>query len=164
MVPTMLLQSMVTSDLEEVIRNESRAYAFPWTIGMFAECLRDPQFDCRLGRLGEEIMAHGVLSTGAGEAHVLNVCIARRYQGYGYGRTMMLHLLERAWFRHAAQTVFLEVRPSNLVATALYQSLGFVEVGRRKNYYPAAVGHEDASVMALDLARTMADAAPSAPL
>ena len=119
---------------------------------MFAECLRDQQFDCRLGVMGEETMAHGVLSTGAGEAHMLNVCVARRYQGYGYGRTMMLHLLDRAWHRHAAQTVFLEVRPSNLVATALYQSLGFLEVGRRKNYYPAAVGHEDASVMALDLA------------
>lgn len=160
----MMLQTMVTSDLEVVIRNENRAYAFPWTIGMFAECLRDQQFDCRLGVMGQETMAHGVLSTGAGEAHVLNVCVARRYQGIGHGRTMMLHLLERAWFRHAAQTVFLEVRPSNLVATALYQSLGFVEVGRRKNYYPAAVGHEDACVMALDLARTMADAAPSAPL
>jgi len=151
MVRSMALQTMASTDLEAVIRNENRAYPFPWTIGMFAECLKDQQFDCRIGLLGEETVAHGVLSTGAGEAHVLNVCIARRYQGHGYGRTMMLHLLERAWFRHAAQTVFLEVRPSNLVATALYQSLGFVEVGRRRNYYPAAVGHEDACVMALDL-------------
>ncbi len=164
MVPVMVLQAMVATDLEAVIRNENRAYPFPWTIGMFAECLKDRQFDCRIGLLGEETVAHGVLSTGAGEAHVLNVCVARRYQGYGHGRAMMLHLLDRAWFRHAARTVFLEVRPSNLVATALYESLGFVEVGRRKNYYPATVGHEDASVMALDLARTMAGAAPSAPL
>ena len=49
------------------------------------------------------------------------------------------------------QDVFLEVRPSNLHAIALYQSLGFVEVGRRRGYYQAEVGREDALVLKLSL-------------
>ena len=162
--PALQVRAMLAADLETVLRNEIRAYAFPWTNGMFAECLRDAQFDCRVGVLGREVVGHGILSAGAGEAHVLNVCVARRYQGYGHGSVMMAHLLERAWYRHAARTVFLEVRPSNQVAIGLYQGLGFAEVGRRKNYYPAAVGHEDALVMALDLVRYMQDAAPQSSL
>lgn len=144
------VREMRESDLADVVRNENRAYPFPWTPGMFADCLRDPQFDSRVGVLGDQVIAHGILSTGAGEAHVLNICIARRYQGFGWGRELLCHLLERARRVHAARTVFLEVRPSNEVALALYRSLGFVEVGRRRNYYPAAVGHEDAIVMALE--------------
>lgn len=141
---------MVESDLADVVRNEQRAYAFPWTAGMFADCLRDTQFDSRVGLFGDQVMAHGILSTGANEAHVLNVCIARRHQGFGRGRELMKHLLDRAVRVHGARTVFLEVRPSNVVAIALYDSLGFKEVGRRRNYYPAAIGHEDAIVMALE--------------
>jgi ribosomal-protein-alanine N-acetyltransferase len=47
--------------------------------------------------------------------------------------------------------VFLEVRPSNLAAVQLYQTLGFNEIGVRRGYYPTPRGHEDAQVMALDL-------------
>lgn len=150
----LVVRAMVEGDLADVVRNENRAYAFPWTPGMFADCLRDTQFDNRVGLLGDQIVAHGILSTGANEAHVLNVCVARRYQGFGRGRELMLHLLDRALRIHTAQTVFLEVRPSNTVAFALYESLGFRIVGRRRNYYPAAVGHEDAIVMALESGST----------
>lgn len=144
------VREMRAVDLPDVVRNETRAYPFPWTAGMFADCLRDTQFDNRVGLLGDQVVGHGILSTGAGEAHVLNLCVARRYQGFGWGRELMLHLLDRAARIHLARTVFLEVRPSNEVALTLYRSLGFVEVGRRRNYYPAAVGHEDALVMALE--------------
>jgi ribosomal-protein-alanine N-acetyltransferase len=68
----------------------------------------------------------------------------------GVGRQMMKLLLERS--RQAGMgEVFLEVRPSNMHAIALYQSLGFVEVGRRKAYYQAADGREDALVLKLQL-------------
>ena len=52
---------------------------------------------------------------------------------------------------HRAERIFLEVRPSNPPAIALYQSEGFNEVGRRPRYYPAASGREDALVMAMEL-------------
>ena len=50
-----------------------------------------------------------------------------------------------------AQTMFLEVRPSNLIAYKLYETLGFNEVGIRENYYPAFTGREDALVLAIEL-------------
>jgi ribosomal-protein-alanine N-acetyltransferase len=131
------------------VENEMRAYEYPWTRGNFADCMT-ARHQCRVAALDGEIIGHGILSFGAGEAHLLNVCIRRDQQGRGYGRRLVLHMLERAKLRQA-DVVFLEVRPSNLAACDLYHSLGFNEIGVRKNYYPASKGHEDALVMALDL-------------
>ena len=99
---------------------------------------------------GEDPVAHAVVSVGAGESHLLNLCVRRDVQGRGYGRVLAVHVMGRARTR-GASAMFLEVRPSNLVAAGLYESLGFREIGIRKNYYPAQVGHEDARVLALDL-------------
>lgn len=142
-------RAMENADLDGVVENEMRAYEYPWTRGNFADCL-DAHHECRIACLDGEIIGHGILSFGAGEAHLLNVCIRRDRQGHGYGRVLVLHMLERARLRQA-DVVFLEVRPSNIAACELYQSLGFSEIGVRKNYYPASKGHEDALVMALDL-------------
>ncbi len=99
---------------------------------------------------GGDVIGHGVLSLVAGEAHLLNVCIRRDLQGKGHGRDLVCRMLETAKLREA-EVVFLEVRPSNRVACQLCESLGFNEIGRRKDYYPAASGHEDAKVLALQL-------------
>jgi ribosomal-protein-alanine N-acetyltransferase len=97
-----------------------------------------------------EIVGYGVLSAAAREAHVLNVCVAPEEQHRGHGRRIVLRLLDLARWHHA-ERVFLEVRPSNPRAIALYESLGFNEIGRRPNYYPARKGREDAVVMAMEL-------------
>ncbi|MFM7120100.1 MAG: ribosomal protein S18-alanine N-acetyltransferase [Gammaproteobacteria bacterium] len=151
---------MTPDDLDVVLVNEVAAYPFPWTRGNFEDCLKERR-DCRLllapgpavcgpAVCGPAVFGHGVLSVAAGEAHVLNVCVAPVCQGRGYGRALLDHLLGRAQ-EQGAEVVFLEVRPSNGVAIALYESVGFNEIGRRRNYYQAAIGHEDALVMALDL-------------
>lgn len=140
---------MDRADLDHVLENEVRSYQFPWTRGNFIDCLA-ARHECWVLMLHTRVIGHGILSVGAGEAHLLNVCIRRDEQGHGYGRSLVLHMLGRARTR-SAEMVFLEVRPSNLVAIDLYHSLGFNEVGLRPNYYPAQTGHEDAQVMALDL-------------
>jgi len=87
---------------------------------------------------------------GAGEAHILNLCVREDLRGRNIGRQMLMLLLERA--RQAGMTeIFLEVRPSNPHAIALYQSVGFVQVGLRKGYYQAVGGREDALVLKLQL-------------
>lgn len=145
---------MRPADLDRVVHNELRAYAFPWTQGVFEDCLREGQ-ECRVAELEGEIVGHGVVTFGAGEAHLLNVCIRRECQGHGFGRDLVLHMLERA---HAlgASMLFLEVRPSNHIAGNLYETLGFNEIGVRRNYYPADSGHEDARVLVLDLGQFFA--------
>jgi len=140
---------MVEADLCRVLENELRSYAYPWTHGNFVDCLRERK-DCQVAELAGQIIGHGVLSFGAGEAHVLNICITPDQQGRGHGRVFLEHLLDRARCL-GAEMVFLEVRPSNRAAVELYESVGFNAIGLRRNYYPAPLGHEDAQIMALDM-------------
>ena len=85
---------------------------------------------------GREIAGYGILSAGAGEAHVLNICIAAAFRGRGLGRHLLGRLLDIARW-NGAQQVFLEVRPSNPLAKTLYESVGFRQIGLRPRYYPA---------------------------
>lgn len=125
---------MVTADLDAVVKNEFSAYAFPWTRGIFEDCLKSGN-ECWVGEVAGEVIGHAVITVGGGEAHLLNVCIQRQLQGHGHGRALVVHALERSRQR-GADALFLEVRPSNHVAARLYDSLGFTEVGLRKDYYP----------------------------
>lgn len=140
---------MQVEDLDSVMVNENREYTFPWTRGIFVDCLSSTH-ECWIACLSEVIIGHSLLSVAAREAHLLNVCICRSEQKKGYGREFLLHMIDRAVERKA-KVIFLEVRPSNDVALRLYDSLGFNEIGRRKNYYPSHNGHEDAQVLALQL-------------
>lgn len=142
-------REMTLKDLDVVLQTEARAYQYPWTRGIFADCLT-ARHDCRVLCVDGEIAGHAVLSAAAGEAHLLNVCIKRELQGRGLGRRFVRYLIKRAQLL-GAQMMFLEVRPSNRVALALYDSLGFVHVGTRKDYYPSEQQREDAWVLALDL-------------
>ena len=142
-------RAMVPMDVAAVGSLERAAYAFPWTEGIFRDCLR-VGYLCRVAEMEGEVVAYGILAMGAGEAHILNLCVRGDMRGRGVGRQMLRLLLERA--RQAGMAdVFLEVRPSNLLAIALYQSVGFVQVGLRKGYYQAENGREDALVLKLDL-------------
>lgn len=148
-VDALRIRVMTSSDLAAVMRNETRAYAYPWSPGIFADCLAAGH-ECWVLTAGDEVIGHGILSAAAGEAHLLNLCVARDHQGHGRGRWLAEWMLERARAR-GASVVFLEVRPSNRAACALYDSIGFCEVGRRPGYYPDARGSEDARVMAMEL-------------
>lgn len=143
------VRAMRRDDLPGVAAMERDSYDFPWSEGIFGDCLRAGHPSWVLWVEGE-MAGYGVLSVAAGEAHVLNVCISRDYRGLGFGRHLLRRLLDVARW-NGAERVFLEVRPSNPVAQALYRSIGFEEIGRRPNYYPAKQGREDAIVMALDL-------------
>lgn len=143
------LRPMREDDLDEVMQVELRAYPFPWTIGIFRDCLR-AGYHALVLQQDARILGYGVLSLAADEAHVLNVCVDPGSQGQGYGRRLLRALVQAARGR-AAQRVFLEVRPSNPHAIALYHDEGFNEIGRRPRYYPAHEGREDAIVMAREL-------------
>jgi len=142
-------RAMTPFDVPGVGAVEKAAYQFPWSEGIFRDCLR-VGYLCRVAECDGDIVSYGIVAMGAGEAHILNICVAERMRGRGVGRQMLALLIERA--RQAGmQDVFLEVRPSNLHAIALYQSVGFIEVGRRRGYYQAVNGREDALVLKLSL-------------
>ena len=144
-----ILRPMREADLPAVMAIEQRAYAFPWTQGVFRDCLLANHPAWVLVEDGH-VIGYAVLSVAADEAHVLNLCTAPEVQGRGHGRRLLRALLQLARGR-GAQRMFLEVRPSNGPAIALYHDEGFNEIGRRPRYYPARDGREDALVMALEL-------------
>ncbi|GAA4999523.1 ribosomal-protein-alanine N-acetyltransferase [Pseudoluteimonas lycopersici] len=144
------LRPMREGDLDAVVAIETRAYPFPWTRGIFRDCLHAGHAMWVLESNGAPV-GYGVLNIAAGEAHVLNLCIAPEAEGRGHGRHLLRALL-RVARGGGAMRVFLEVRPSNPRAMALYHDEGFNEIGRRPRYYPAPNhGREDAIVMALEL-------------
>jgi ribosomal-protein-alanine N-acetyltransferase len=140
---------MTLTDVPGVIVVERASYSFPWSEGVFRDCVR-VGYLCRVVEYAESVAGYGIMSFGAGEAHILNICIRADLRGLGVGRKLMMYLLERS--RGAQmQDVFLEVRPSNATAIQLYETLGFVRVGVRKGYYQAQHGREDAWVYKLSL-------------
>ncbi|RNF84559.1 ribosomal protein S18-alanine N-acetyltransferase [Montanilutibacter psychrotolerans] len=147
--PGTVLRPMREDDIERVLAIEVRGYEFPWTAGIFRDCLRADHAAWVL-LADEAIIGYGLLSVAAGEAHVLNLCIDPQSQGQGHGRRLLRALVQVARGR-GAERVFLEVRPSNKSAIALYFDEGFNEIGRRPRYYPAKDGREDALVMAMEL-------------
>ncbi|MFD0724136.1 ribosomal protein S18-alanine N-acetyltransferase [Lysobacter brunescens] len=143
------LRAMREDDVDAVMAIEVRAYPFPWTAGIFRDCLRAAYPSWLLVR-GEVIIGYGIISIAAGEGHILNICIDPLEHGRGHGRRLLRSLVQVARM-HRAERIFLEVRPSNPRAIGLYFAEGFNEIGRRPRYYPANMGREDAIVMAMEL-------------
>ncbi len=148
-VSELRLRPMSEGDLSFVTAIERDAYPFPWTAQIFRDCLR-VGYSCWVADRQGKVEAYGVMSVGAGECHILNLCVRPELQRQGIGRRMLAHLIHLAR-KHGAETALLEVRPSNRPAIALYEQEGFAEVGVRRQYYPAAGGREDALILAKDL-------------
>lgn len=159
--PEMQIRPMRAPDVAEVVGIEHASYQFPWSEGIFRDCLR-VGYVCRVATEGQVLLGYGVMSTGAGEAHILNVCVGESFRCRGLGRRLMLALIERAQAA-GVREAFLEVRPSNTAAIRLYLSMGFVQLGVRRGYYQAALGREDATVLrlTLDVGTSAPGAAPA---
>ena len=143
------LAAMREADLAEVLAVENAIYSHPWTRGNFADSLR-AGYQCRTWRAGGELLGYFVLLVAAGEAHLLNLSVAAARQRSGHGSALLKEAM-RVARELGAQHVFLEVRPSNLGAKALYRRFGFRQVAVRHGYYPAHDGREDALVLTLAL-------------
>ena len=143
------LSVMSQDDLDEVLAIENVIYTHPWTRGNFGDSLR-AGYDCRSWRLEGELVGYFILMAAAGEAHLLNLSIAARHQRSGHGSALLREVLDLAR-RRGARSLFLEVRPSNLAAQALYMRFGLRRVAVRRGYYPAHFGREDALVYTVAL-------------
>jgi ribosomal-protein-alanine N-acetyltransferase len=135
-LPGLRVRAMTYADVPGVLLVENGSYAFPWSEGIFRDCIR-VGYMCRVVESKGEIIGHAIMSLGAGEAHVLNVCVRMDFRDHGLGRYLMQVMMDFA--RTAgAKDMFLEVRPSNPSAIHLYESIGFHRVGVRKAYYQAS--------------------------
>jgi [ribosomal protein S18]-alanine N-acetyltransferase len=148
--PTKILfRTMTLADTPGVIAVERSAYDFPWTEGIFRDCVR-VGYVCRVVEVAGQVAGYGIMTLGAGEAHLLNLCVRADLRRKGVGRRMLEQLLEYAQ-KQGATDMFLEVRPSNPAAIRVYEAMGFRKIGVRKAYYQAFAGREDALVYRLPL-------------
>lgn len=146
-----LIREMRQTDLAIVAGIERSAYEFPWSPGIFRDCLLAGYTSLVLEQ-GAAVIGYGIMSVAAGEAHLLNLALAQSARGQGHGRRLLEHMLDLA--RGAGvEGVYLEVRPSNRDALALYRGAGFEVIGRRRAYYRAVGGVEDAVVLVRRLRR-----------
>lgn len=136
---------MSHDDLSSVSDIERRSYEFPWSHGVFRDCLL-AGYSCIAVERDELVVGYGILSVAAGEAHILNLCVDPNYRKLGYGDRVLDEILMRAR-RAEVKEIFLEVRPSNESAIALYHKKGFRQVAYRPAYYQAHDGREDAAVL-----------------
>ncbi|MDF3934060.1 ribosomal protein S18-alanine N-acetyltransferase [Pseudomonas citronellolis] len=148
MTDAISFRPMTEADLDAVLKVEYAAFSHPWTRGIFLDGLKS--YDCWLMFEGSQQVGHGVIQLILDEAHLLNITVKPENQGRGLGLSLLEHLMARA-SELGARECFLEVRESNQSAYRLYERFGFNEIGRRRGYYPAVGGREDALVMACTL-------------
>lgn len=140
---------MNARDLDTVADVERSIQAFPWSRGNFADSLH-AGYSAWVVRIGGDLVGFSVVMRVLDEAHLLNIGIAKPYQGKGFGARLLRNAMQCASLA-GARRLFLEVRPSNAGAVDLYRHFGFRQIGLRKGYYPAALGREDALVFEKDL-------------
>ena len=140
---------MQSGDIDAVLAIEQNVQAFPWSRGNFADSL-ETGYGCWLMRADGQLLGFAVMMMAFDEAELLNIGIVTQRQREGLGSRFMEYLFELARSR-GVQRMFLEVRPSNISALALYQRSGFVQSGLRVDYYPAPDGREDALMLERDL-------------
>lgn len=139
---------MTAADIDNVLKIEYAAFSHPWTRGIFLDSL--DAYECWVMFEGEQQVGHGVINVIIDEAHLLNITVKPQSQGRGVGLRLLEHLMSQAR-AGGGHECFLEVRASNGPAYRLYERYGFNEIGRRRGYYPAADGREDALIMACTL-------------
>lgn len=145
----MLLRDMRASDIGTVLCIEQQIHAHPWTLGNFSDALASGYL-CKVSEQDGVVMGYAVLMHGVDDAELLDIGIALPYQRQGLGRGLLKEMLSLAR-ELGKQRVVLEVRASNIPAIALYRSMGFAEIGLRRDYYVVADGREDAILMGREL-------------
>ena len=143
------LRPMSVSDLDAIMAIERVNFPFPWTEGNFKDSMNSGYL-CLVMEQAKQVMSYAVLMMVLDEAHLLNISVAQSHQGQGWGRYLLVQMMEMGREK-GGLNMFLEVRPSNHSALGLYESMGFNEMGVRPGYYPAHNGREDAVLMGMAL-------------
>ncbi len=147
--PDVGMRPMQMADLDRIMQIEPTVFPYPWSRGNFSDSLNSG-YSCWVMEEDQVIIGYAVMMMVLDEAHLLNISIDRGQQGRGLGRSLLQHMMVLGR-RHGGLNMFLEVRPSNLAAIALYTTMGFNEMAIRRNYYPAKHGREDAVLMGMAL-------------
>lgn len=144
----LLIRKMTEADLEQVIAIDQVSFSLPWPQRSFHyELYENEPSRSWVVEVEGRVVAMMVGWFIVDELHVATLAVHPEYRGRGYGKKLLMHAL-RAAREEGAIRSFLEVRESNAAAIHMYASMGFVEDGRRKEYYKD--NNEDAILMSLN--------------
>jgi len=144
-----ILATMTLEDLPGVLAIERASFALPWTEENFRhEIESNPHAWNVVARDDEGVAGFASAHVVAGDLMINDVAVEPSRRRQGVGRAIVRHLIEGAAAR-GCRRAFLEVRPTNAAALALYAELGFRRIGLRPRYYSDT--GEDALVMARTL-------------
>lgn len=143
------IRRMLMTDLDAVVAIEREVFLFPWTRGNFSDSI-DSGYHCLVLEQNGHLFGYGVMIIGPEEAHLLTLSVAAGSQRKGWGERLLRHFICIAR-EQRARSMFLDVRESNRAAARLYERMGFRQIGKRRDYYPAMGGREDSIVMELIL-------------
>ena len=136
---------MGLADMDSIHQLECLCHSHPWSKKLFISNFGKRYFN-HVILDDNKVSGYFVASSVAGEVTLMNIVIAPDKQGQGLGCQLLQFLIELSREKEE-QEIWLEVRASNISALALYEKLDFVEVDRRKDYYPCENGREDAVIM-----------------
>ena len=140
--PDMDFRYAKDSDLTEVKAIEQLTSPYPWSDQLFDESINKLLVITQK----QDIIGYAVVALVAQQAELHLIAIHPKAQSQGYGQLLLALIIES--MPASIESFFLEVRVSNCRAIRLYQRLGFVQIGERKDYYRNGMGTEDAIIMA----------------
>ncbi len=138
------LREMTEEDIPSVLAIEKHAQFHPWSKAEFERSLSANRRAWVIETTpAKQLSAFAVFGLLAGEVELLTIATHTDHQRKGFAKALIQHAIENL----AAETIFLEVRESNTNAIELYESIGFNEIGCRKNYYPATNGQRENALL-----------------
>ena len=141
----MLIRNMTAEDIPAVVEIEKECFSLPWSEKSFAESIvREDTIFLVCEEKEGAIMGYIGMYLSFDEASITNVAVASQFRKRGCGKQLVI-AAKTAAKEAGAESIFLEVRVSNVPAISLYKKQGFENLGIRKKFYEHPV--EDAIIM-----------------
>jgi [ribosomal protein S18]-alanine N-acetyltransferase len=144
MTDDIVVRDMEPADVKTVVAIEQESYTVPWSEATFRGLLRRRDAEMIVAVGGDRVVGYAAFWCVVDQGELGNVATTAGWRRRGIGARLIIEILRRADQR-GVREIFLEVRPTNAAARRLYDAFGFVQVGRRRNYYQEPV--EDALVL-----------------
>ena len=139
-----MIRQILPSDIDEIVAIENKSFPVPFSRELFKAMLGMPPFEGFTAKENDKIVGYIIFSHITNEMELLTVAVDEAFRRKGIAKALVMEMLLAAK-NGGVQSIFLEVRPSNAAARALYKGLGFLETGIRRGYYQD--NGEDAIVM-----------------
>jgi [ribosomal protein S18]-alanine N-acetyltransferase len=137
-----MIEIMRAQHVKTVAELEKICFSEPWSENSLLEETENPDAYFIVDIEDSELVGYAGMHTPCGDCYVDNIAVFPQFRGKGYGEKLTLALIEKA--KTLGEFISLEVRASNIPAIKLYEKLGFLAVGKRKNFYSSP--REDAII------------------